>query len=288
MRLPFKMQEFSRINIDSTINSGQVFLWDKIDGVWYGVNGSEILRVEQNPFDITSSQKKASNFFRQDDNMKKILNEISKDSLVRSAVKHFSGLRLLRQDPFQCYTPFICSSNSSIQNIKQMLKRLCQKFGKKSDFDGHEFFTFPDVDKLAKADLKDLLSCGLGFRAKYVKKAAITVNSSAIEFDFLKKTDYNSAKQELKEIYGIGNKVADCILLFSLEKLEAFPIDRWTQRILQKYYSKKFSGLIEKSLTEKNYECIHEKIIEYFGSYAGYSQQFLFKMERDLNKKSWL
>ena len=67
MRLSFKMQEFSKINIDSTINSGQVFLWDKIDAVWYGVNGSEILRVEQNPFDITSSQKKASNFFRQDD-----------------------------------------------------------------------------------------------------------------------------------------------------------------------------------------------------------------------------
>jgi N-glycosylase/DNA lyase len=282
------MQEFSRINIDSTINSGQVFLWDKIDGVWYGINGTEILRVEQNPFDITSSQKKVSDFFRQDDNMKKILNEISKDSLVRSAVKHFPGLRLLRQDPFQCYISFICSSNSSIQNIKQMLKRLCQKFGKKTDFDGHEFFTFPDVDKLAKANLKDLLSCSLGFRAKYVKKAAITVNSGAIEFNFLKKTDYNSAKQELKEIYGIGNKVADCILLFSLEKLEAFPIDRWTQRILQKYYSKKFSGLIEKSLTEKNYEGIHKKIIEHFGSYAGYSQQFLFKMERDLNKKNWL
>ncbi len=169
-----------------------------------------------------------------------------------------------------------------------MLKRLCQKFGKKTDFDGHEFFTFPDVDKLAKVSLNDLLSCGLGFRAKYVKNAVITVNSGTIEFNFLKKTDYISAKQELKEIYGIGNKVADCILLFSLEKLEAFPIDRWTQRILQKYYSKKFSGLIEKSLTEKNYEDIHEKIIEYFGAYAGYSQQFLFKMERDLNKKSWL
>lgn len=288
MRLPFKMQEFSKINIDSTINSGQVFLWDKIDGIWHGINGTEVLRVEQNPFDITSSQKKVSNFFRQDDNMKKILKEINKDSLVRSAVKHFPGLRLLRQDPFQCYISFICSSNSSIQNIKQMLKRLCRKFGKKTDFDGHEFFTFPDVDKLAKASLNDLLSCGLGFRAKYVKNAAITVNSGTIEFNLLKKTDYNSAKQELKEIYGIGNKVADCILLFSLEKLEAFPIDRWTQRILQKYYSKKFSGLIEKSLTEKNYECIHEKIIEYFGAYAGYSQQFLFKMERDLNKKSWL
>ena len=288
MRLPFKMQEFSKINIDSSINSGQVFLWDKIDGTWYGVNGSEILRVQQDPFDVTSSQKKTSDFFRQDDNIKKILNEISKDSVVRSAVKHFPGLRLLRQEPFQCYISFICSSNSSIQNIKQMLKRLCQKFGTKTNFYGHEFFTFPEIEKIAKANMKDLLSCGLGFRAKYVKKAAMAVNSGVIDFNFLKKADYNSAKQELKEIYGIGNKVADCILLFSLEKLEAFPIDRWIQLILQKYYSKKFSGLVEKSLTEKNYEYIHEKIIEYFGPYAGYSQQFLFKMERDLNKKNWL
>jgi len=282
------MQEVTRINLDITINSGQVFLWDKIDGIWYGVNGTEILRVKQDPFEITSSQKKPSDFFRQDDNMEKILNKISRDNLVRSAVKRFPGLRLLRQDPFQCYISFICSSNSSIQNIKQMLKQICQKFGKKMDFDGHEFFAFPAVEKLAKANLKDLLSCGLGFRAKYVKSAAMSVHSGALEFDFLKKTDYKSSKEALKNIYGIGNKVADCILLFSLEKLEAFPIDRWTQRILQKYYSKKFFGLIEKSLTEKNYETIHKKIVEYFGPYAGYSQQFLFKMERELNKRNWL
>jgi N-glycosylase/DNA lyase len=282
------MQEFTEINLDFTINSGQVFLWDKIGGTWYGVNGTEILRVKQNPFEIVSSQKKSSDFFRLDDNIEKILNDISKDSVVRSAVKHFPGLRLLRQDPFQCYVSFICSSNSSIQNIKQMLKRLCYRFGKKMDFDGHEFFNFPNVEKLAKANLKDLLSCGLGFRAKYVKKAAMAVYSGGIEFNFLKKTDYESAKQHLKDIYGIGNKVADCILLFSLEKLEAFPIDRWTQRILRKYYSKKFFGLIEKSLTEKNYEAVHEKIVEYFGPYAGYSQQFLFKMERDLNERNWL
>jgi len=113
------MQEFSRINIDSILIAVKFFLWDKIGEAWYGINGSEILRVEQNSFDKISSQKKVGNFFRQDDNMKKILNEISKDSLVRSAVKHFPGLRLLRQDPFQCYISFICSSNSSIQNINK-------------------------------------------------------------------------------------------------------------------------------------------------------------------------
>src|SRR3989442_6066603 len=265
------MQKISKINLDFTINSGQVFLWDKKGDKWTGVNGEDILIATQEPFGLTSSSTKINNFFREDDDLEKILTNISRDSLIRRTARRFKGLRLMRQDPFQCYISFICSSNSSIQNIKQMLKRICQKFGKKMDFDGYEFFAFPAVEKLAKANLKDLLSCGLGFRAKYVKTAAMSVHSDALEFDFLKKTDYKSAKDDLKNIYGIGNKVADCILLFSLEKLEAFPIDRWTQRILQKYYSKEFCGLIEKSLTEKNYEAIHKKIVEYFGPYAGYS-----------------
>ncbi len=282
------MKSVPEINLDFTINSGQVFLWEKIDEQWYGVNGSNILQVTERPFKLRSSQNNHDSFFRQDDNLIKILKEISKDGVVRSAIKQFPGLRLLRQDPFQCYISFICSSNSSIQNIRQMLKKICEKFGKKTNFNGHLFSTFPDAKKLANASMKDLLSCGLGFRAKYVKDASIAVESGKIDFDNLKKSDYESAINKLTEVFGIGNKIADCILLFSLEKLEAFPIDRWTQRILQKYYSKEFSGLVEKSLTEKNYEKIHEKILEYFGSYAGYSQQFLFKMERELNKKNWL
>ncbi|MFI5416406.1 MAG: DNA repair protein, partial [Nitrososphaerales archaeon] len=96
------------------------------------------------------------------------------------------------------------------------------------------------------------------------------------------------AIDSLKNILGIGNKVADCIALFSLDKMEAFPIDRWTQRILLKYYKKFFDNVTEKPVTEKKYEKLHEEIVEYFGPYAGYAQQFLFKMERDLNEKKWL
>ena len=134
------MGELNKINLDFTINSGQVFLWDKIDGVWYGINGSEVLKVNQEPFRIRSSQKKSFDRFRESDDMKKILRNISKDSLVRSAVKNFPGLRLMRQDPFQCYISFICSSNSSISNIKQMLEKICQKFGDRINFDGYDFF----------------------------------------------------------------------------------------------------------------------------------------------------
>lgn len=281
------MQKTYSINLDLTINSGQVFLWDKVGSTWFGIDGEDLLVIKEEPFRIISSSRKAHNFFRESDNLDKILSDISKDSLVGNAVKRFSGLRLVRQDPFQCYISFICSSNSSIRNIKHTLKNLCKKFGSEIEFDKKQFFTFPNAERLANASNGDLLSCGLGFRAKYVKQAAKMIKIGKIDFDSLRKEDYKAALEILKTVHGIGNKVADCILLFSLDKLESFPLDRWMQRILQKYYSKIFHNM-QGSLTEKRYSELHEKIVEYFGSYAGYSQQFLFKMERELNKKSWL
>ncbi|MDH2906596.1 MAG: DNA repair protein [Candidatus Nitrosotalea sp.] len=282
------MQKIDTINIETTINSGQVFLWNKIGDRWIGVDGQDLLILEQSPFSARSLSGNTDNFLRKDDNLKKILSEISRDKIVGNAVKQSPGLRLVRQDPFQCYISFICSSNSSIQNIKSMLENLCVKFGTRQEFEGHVSHTFPKVETLANASMKDLMECRLGFRAKYVKEAARAVNLGKIDFAWLQKTDYRTALESLKKILGIGNKVADCIALFSLDKMEAFPIDRWTQRILLKYYKKFFNSVTEKPMTEKKYEKLHEEIVEYFGPYAGYSQQFLFKMERDLNKKNWL
>lgn len=282
------MQKIPALDIENTINSGQVFLWNKIGERWIGIDGQDLLILNQSPFSTRSSSGDIDNFLRADDNLEKILSNIAKDKIVKNAVKQSPGLRLIRQDPFQCYISFICSSNSSIQNIKSMLENLCKKFGTKQEFEGYKLATFPKADILANATMKDLIDCKLGFRAKYVKKASQAVNSGKIDFEELKKTDYHTALESLKKILGIGNKVADCIALFSLDKMEAFPIDRWTQRILLKYYKRFFDDITEKPVTEKKYEKLHEEIVEHFGPYAGYSQQFLFKMERDLNKKNWL
>lgn len=276
------------INLEHTINSGQVFLWNKIGEEWLGVNGQEIIIVQQDPLKIRSSSGKADYFFRKDDDLKKILSNIRRDKVVNSAVIRFPGLRLVRQNTFQCYVSFICSSNASIRNIKLMLTNICKKFGEKTEFNRHEYFTFPTPEKLAAASIKQLLDCKLGFRAKYVRDAAKLVYSGKLDLESLKKMDYQSSLEKLRTIYGIGNKIADCILLFSLDKLEAFPIDRWSQRILLKYYSKIFNDVKEKPLSEKKYEELHKEIVNYFGPYAGYAQQFLFKMERDLNEKNWL
>jgi len=275
-----------KINFDYSLNSGQVFLWEKIDTKWYGIDGKRILVLEDSQ-KFKKNMKYETDFFRLDDNFEKISNDLKNDNYVRNALKMFPGLRLIRQNPFQCYISFIVSSNSNIPNIKSRLQNLCRTFGRRKIVDGREFFLFPEPSDLANASVLDIKKCGLGYRAKAVKTASLSVLDGKIDFDFLKKIDYHTAKEELTKVFGIGNKVADCILLFSLEKLEAFPLDRWMLRILQKYYSKEFQ-ISTKTLTEKTYDQLHENIVEHFGSYAGYAQQFLFKMERELYKKKWL
>ena len=278
------MKDNFEINIEDTINSGQVFLWKKLNSKWYGINGKKTLILEDK-LDVKS--REIHNFFRYDDDFQKIKKQLSKDNVMKKAISNFPGMRILRQDPFQCYISFIVSSNSNIPNIQTRLQKLSQRFGERKMIDGMEFFLFPKPEKLANASITDIAKCGLGYRTKYVKKASIAVDKGMINFSSLKKLDYHEARDSLCQVFGIGKKVADCILLFSLDKLEAVPLDRWVLRILQKYYSKEFQ-ITTKTITEKTYDDLHDKIVDHFGKYAGYGQQFLFKMEREVNNKKWL
>ena len=279
-------KKFQAINVEYTINSGQVFLWNKTGKKWYGVDGENILVVDEKTTKFSKNQKEFI-FFRENDNFEEILSYLKKDKVVKKALGTFPGIRLLRQDPFQCYISFIVSSNSNIPNIKTRLQNLCKKFGKQKKIESKEFFVFPEAKVISKASISEILGCGVGYRAKAIKNASDMVVKNEIDFENLKKMNYHDAKQELLKVLGIGNKVADCILLFSLEKSEAFPLDRWMLRILQKYYSNRFQ-LTTKTITNNSYDDIHQKIVEYFGKYAGYSQQYLFKMERELYNKNWL
>ncbi|MDC0330244.1 DNA repair protein [Nitrosopumilus sp.] len=274
------------IDIDNSINSGQVFLWEKDGTDWYGINGQDILKINKNGV-IKSIINSKTDFFRKNDNMEEIIKSISKDETVKKAVKEYEGLRLFRQDPFQCVISFIISSNSNIQKIKSSLEKITKKFGKKVKIQNKEFFLFPEPEKIAKATINEIKSCGVGYRAPFIKEAAKMVVLKKIDFEYLKKCDYYEAKKNICLVPGIGNKVADCIMLFSLNKLESFPLDTWMIKILEKYYSKEFK-IETKTITQKQYESLHEKIVNYFGPYCGYSQQFLFKMERENNDKKWL
>lgn len=280
------MQNNCIIDVENSINSGQVFLWRKNEDIWYGVNGQDVLRISK-AGKIKSYQNIKTDFFRKRDDIGKIIESISKDSVTKKAVKRYLGLRILEQDPFQCLISFVMSSNSNIQKIKNSLEKMSRKFGEKAEFENQEFFLFPRPEIIARLSITEIKSCGVGYRAKFIKEAANMTVLKKINFEHLKRCNYTDAKEEICKIPGVGNKVADCILLFSLNKLESFPLDRWMIRILEKYYSDKFQ-LETKSITEKQYQILHEKIINHFGPYAGYAQQFLFKMERENYQKKWL
>jgi len=280
------MVDYCKINLENTINSGQVFLWKQIQNNWYGVNGQDVLRINDLG-KIKSYAKQRTDFLREKDNIEEILRWISRDKTTRLAVKKYLGLRLLRQDPFQCLISFIVSSNSNIPKIKTCLENICKNFGDRVFFENKEFFLFPKPKILASASIQEMKNCGTGYRSKFIISASDMVYSGKINFEYLKKCEYFKAKEIISEIPGVGNKVADCVLLFSLDKLEAVPLDRWIIRIIEKYYPNIFE-MSTKTITNKQYEILHEKIINYFGPYAGYAQQFLFKMERENYKKKWL
>ena len=276
-----------KISLHETINSGQIFLWENYGNEWFVLDGNDIIMGKQTPFEVITFSKIAKNFFREDDNYEKILKDITKDKIVKKATNRYPGLRITRQDPFQCCISFIVSSNSNIPNIRMRLQKLCRKFGKKVRFQKRDFVLFPEPKRLARATLQELKECKLGYRSKYVLDASRAIASGEIVLDELKKMKYEQAREVLLKLPGIGDKVADCVMLFSLEKLDSFPLDTWMLKILQKYYSNNIC-IDKKSISKKRYEDIHQNVLEHFGKYAGYSQQFLYKMERDLNEKRWL
>lgn len=280
------MQRYSVINVENSINSGQVFLWKRNNADWYGINGQDVLKIT-NSGNVKSYQNVKTDFLRKKDNIDEIIKSISKDRITKEAVRQYLGLRILEQDPFQCLISFIASSNSNIQKIKSSLESISKKFGDRAEFENQEFFLFPEPKRLANATIDEIRMCGVGYRARFIKEAAEIIVKKKVDLEHLRKSNYQNAKEELCQIPGIGNKVADCILLFSLNKLEAFPLDRWMIRILEKYYSEKFQ-LETKTITEKQYNMLHEKIVNHFGPFAGYAQQFLFKMERENYQKKWL
>jgi len=274
------------VDVDNSINSGQVFLWEKSKENWYGIDGQNILKINQRG-KIKSISNTKTDFFRKNDDVENIIKSISKDETIKKAVKEYEGLRIFNQDPFQCMISFIISSNSNIQKIKNSLEKISKKFGIKVIIQNKEFFLFPKPEKIAQASINEIKTCGVGYRAPFIKEAAKMVTLKKVNFEYLKNSDYDETKRNLKLIPGIGNKVADCIMLFSLNKLDAFPLDTWMIKILEKYYSNEFQ-IETKTITEKQYEILHKKIVDYFGPYCGYAQQFLFKMERENYGKKWL
>ena len=277
-------------NPSLSINSGQVFLWEKHGDLWYGIHGDRIIRFGQDDAGFQSFPELKSceqKMFRLDDDIKAIVADISRDALVRRLVKAYPGLRLMRQEPEQCIFSFVCASNTNIPMIRRMLSAMARRFGRPVKVNGIEFFTFPSARSINKATINELCACGLGYRAKAVKAVAEGVISGRLDFGALKNASYEEAKKELLQIYGVGNKIADCVLLFSLEKLEAFPIDIWIARALAGHYRWLHEKQFGDKLTAHQYDLLSEGARKYFGKYAGYAQQYLYYHMRQGAGKKW-
>ncbi|MGO8805805.1 MAG: DNA-3-methyladenine glycosylase family protein [Candidatus Bathyarchaeia archaeon] len=276
-------------DLDFSLCCGQVFRWRKIEGWWYGVVGAKVLKIRQCGAELEFEGVDAdfvSRYFGLTDDLGQISRWIDRDRYIHKALCRFEGLRIVREDPWECLISFICATYKSIAAIEQMVHKISAKFGEKKAFEGKDFYVFPSVDKLALASENGLKECGLGYRAKYVQATARRIHEEKIDLETLKSMPYLDARKVLVEFPGVGLKVADCVLLFSLEKTEAFPVDVWVKRILLRHYANELpEELLKKvsvhtSLSNRDYEKLNAFGRNYFGRYAGYAQEYLFHYER--------
>lgn len=300
------LKSLNSLNPEITVNSGQMFLWENYKNSWYGVYKSHILKFSldhknsgKGTYDhlYFDSLPELDNWqqlvFRLDDDINYISSCLTNDNMISQLFKKYSGLWLMRQDPFQCMISFACSSNTNIPMIRRMLKNLCRKFGIKREIDEKKFFTFPTTKSLAKASINELCSCGIGYRAKTIKSLTEKIIIGTLNIEELSRCKYDEAKEKLLGIYGIGNKLADCILLFSLEKTEAFPIDVWIARSIHSYYrallnQESFNlDLKSTKLSPNKYNLLSKIMRQHFGKYAGYAQQYLYYHMRCSANKKW-
>jgi len=277
------------LNLDVTLCCGQVFRWSKKGDWWYGVVGDSVLKIRPVAHELefqNAEENFIKNYFSMDHDLIGIAAEIGRDNYVMAALQEFWGLRLVRQEPWECLISFICATYKSVAAIRQMLQRLSMRLGERLAFEGEDFYAFPTPEKLANASLQDLEQCGLGYRSPYVSETARKIRAGKCDLQALGKMPYDQAKKELCQYPGVGPKVADCVLLFSLGKLDAFPVDVRVKRLILRYYSEHFPESFvkkltrEESLSNSEYERICKFGKDYFGKYAGYAQEYLYHYER--------
>lgn len=258
-------------DLNHTLDCGQVFRWRRDNGEWVGIVLNSIIRARQRGdmlvIESDLSEKDIINYFRLDDDLGSIYKHIGRNDAMKKIIAGYNGLRLIRQDPWECLISYICSTNNRIPRIGSMIQNLCTQFG--DDIGGA--YGFPCSERIYNSSQSKLKKCKLGFREKWIRDVAKKVYDGRLELSQLKNLDYQSAKKTLMEIDGVGHKVADCVLLFSLDKLEAFPIDVHIKRFMRREY---FQNKVVSD------EKIRELARGYFGKYAGYAQEYLFYYER--------
>lgn len=267
---------------------GQCFRWNRQEnGSYIGVAFGRVIEVEKKNEDViifntTEDEFNSiwSNYFDLYRDYSEIKNVLSKDSILEKSVEFGHGIRILRQDPFELIVSFIISANNRIPMIKRAIEKISQKWGNELEYKGKKYFAFPTIDQLNKAAEEELEKCGTGFRAKYIKNTVENIYANTVkkdkydekyDIDWIKSQEDDICHKELQKFMGIGPKVADCIMLFSMQKYSAFPVDVWVKRAMHYFYL----------APDVSLKKIREFGIDKFGELSGFAQQYLFYYARE-------
>jgi N-glycosylase/DNA lyase len=284
-RIIFRVRDY---DLAATLNSGQVFRWRQMENSWTGVVGKNFVRLTQTDNGIlaeTSAPIEQLDWLRDFLQVKIELDAVLKtfpdDEPMRAAVRSCRGLRLLRQEPWECLASFILSSTKQIVQIRQIVALLCERFGEPCSVEpvarcdsaiGRTLqFSFPPPEKIARLSESDLRACKMGFRAPNLLAAARQITDGKFDLEKIRRLDYAEARAELMKLRGVGGKIADCVLLFAYGFDSAFPVDVWIERALQRLY---FPRRRASAPRLRRFAATH------FGPHAGYAQQYLFHYMR--------
>ncbi len=252
-------------DLAQTLDCGQCFRWvENEDGSFSGVVSGVVATVRYSDgvlsieSDSELDEKMWISYFDLELDYGRIKSDLSKmHPVLEEASSYAGGIRILNQDPFEALITFIISQNNNIGRIKGIVERLCENFGERID---ETYYTFPKAEKLASLTPDDLAPIRAGFRHRYIIDAAKKVHSGEIDLEKLRDMEYLEAQKELMKITGVGVKVADCVLLYGLHRLESFPLDVWMKRALAVLF-KGYKG-------------------DEFGLYGGIAQQYIFHYSR--------
>jgi N-glycosylase/DNA lyase len=261
------------LSLKETLECGQFFRYTKLDDRYLLSASNRILWLWQRGeflFCEGADQDFLVHFFRLEDRFDQILKSIDRDPFIHEAIERYRGLRLLRQDPWECLVSFLCSSAKAVSHIRAVVEALCGLSGRKMTSGNVCSFSIPEPHGCW--DIRRLERAGAGFRAKYLVEVSNAVDRGWLLE--LKRLPYNEARSRLTQLPGVGKKIADCVLLYSLDFLEAFPIDTWIAKGLRQAY---FGG---RSVGVKEMEAF---VSTHFGPFAGYAQLYLYHFFRNVS-----
>ena len=281
----YEIKDMESFELKHIFDCGQCFRWnEEEDGSYTGVIKQGILNVKKENGLITFEGMLDGNikeividYFDLNNNYEEIKNKLSKiDDNMKKSIEYGCGIRILHQDLFECIISFIISANNNIPRIKGIIERLSKKCSRRVIYNEKEYYLFPSVSELSKLSVEDLRSLGLGFRDIRVFNTCKKIKEKVVDLDKLKEMkNSDEIREELLKLDGVGPKVADCIMLFSLKRYDVFPIDVWVRRVMNDLY---IHNENEEKVNKKEILKIANKL---YGNICGLAQQYLFYYRRE-------